>query len=95
MTVQRKKELIKALNDLLEAIIEIEEPQPMNNSKEDSQPEMLTIKECSQVFKGISEHAIRKLVAQEKIPYIRIGESKRAKILIPRAEFENFLKTSM
>lgn len=95
MTIQRKNEIIKTFINLLEAVIVVEEPQPMPNNKEDSKPEMLTVKECSKTFKGLSEHAIRQLVAQGKIPYVRIGESKRGKILIPKAEFENFLNTSM
>lgn len=47
--------------------------------------EMLTIKECSEAVKGLSEHTVRQLVAQEKIPYIRTGQGKRGKILISRA----------
>ena len=43
---------------------------------------MLTIKECTEAVKGLSEHTIRKLIAQEKLPYIRTGEGKRGKILI-------------
>lgn len=95
MTIQRKNEIIKTFIDLLEAVIVVEEPQSTQNANDEPPQEMLTIKECSKTFKGLSEHAIRQLVVQGKIPYARIGESKRGKILIPKTEFENFLKTSM
>ncbi len=34
--------------------------------------EMLTIKECTEAVKGLSEHTVRKLVTQGKVHYIRI-----------------------
>jgi len=48
--------------------------------------EMLTIKECLQVSKGVTESTLRKLVALEKIPYKRAGEGKRGKILIKKSD---------
>ena len=88
MTVKNKEDLIKSLTELLEAIIVVEEPQ-----SEDDTVEMLTIKECSKIFKGISEHAIRQLVTQGKIPCIRVGESKRGKILIDKKALFNYLNS--
>ncbi|MDE6593923.1 MAG: helix-turn-helix domain-containing protein [Oscillospiraceae bacterium] len=46
---------------------------------------MLTIKECAAAVKGLSEHTVRQLVAQEKIPYIRTGQGKNGKILISKS----------
>ena len=37
--------------------------------------EMLTVKECTEAVKGLSEHTVRKLVTQGKIHYIRTGEA--------------------
>ena len=34
--------------------------------------EMLTMKECTEAVKGLSEHTVRKLVTQGKVHYIRI-----------------------
>ena len=56
--------------------------------------EMLTIKECTEVVKGISEHTIRQLVAQNKIPYIRTGQGKRGKILISKSALLDLLTKS-
>ena len=53
---------------------------------------MLTIKECAEAVSGLSEHTIRQLVAQEKIPYIRTGQGKRGKILINKAALLEYLK---
>ncbi|MDE6021084.1 MAG: helix-turn-helix domain-containing protein [Ruminococcus sp.] len=44
--------------------------------------EMLTIKECTEVVQGLSEHTVRQLVAQGKVKSIRTGEGKRGKILV-------------
>jgi hypothetical protein len=48
--------------------------------------EMLTIKECAQTIKGLSEHTVRQLVAQDKVKYIRTGQGKRGKILVNKAD---------
>lgn len=53
--------------------------------------EMLTIKECTQAVSGLSEHTVRQLVAQHKIPYIRTGQGKRGKILISKAALLGYL----
>ena len=67
------------LNDIIE--VEPEKPKEIPPNKK---IEMLTIKECTEAVEGISEHTIRQLVAQEKIPYIRTGQGKRGKILISK-----------
>lgn len=92
MTEKNKEDLIKSLIKMLEAAIAVDEPQIKVNS-EDYTVEMLTIKECSKIFKGISEHAIRQLVIKGKIPYIRVGESKRGKILIDKKALFNYLNS--
>ena len=73
MTKKGKQELIAQvvalLNELIEAAEEDVKPIP-----EASAPvEMLTIKECTEAVKGLSEHTVRQLVNQGKISYIRTG----------------------
>ena len=53
---------------------------------------MLTIKECTQAVSGLSEHTVRQLVAQKKIPYIRTGQGKRGKILISKTALLDYLE---
>ena len=48
--------------------------------------EMLTIKECTGVIHGLSEHTVRQLIAQGKLPSIRTGQGVRGKILINKAD---------
>ena len=47
--------------------------------------EMLTIKECCSAVKELNEYTVRQLVARNELPYVRCGQGKRGKILIPKA----------
>ena len=48
--------------------------------------EMLTIKECTEVIQGLSEHTVRQLVKQGKVKSVRTGEGKNGKILVNKAD---------
>lgn len=48
--------------------------------------EVLTIKECTEAVKGLSEHTVRKLIAQGKLPYMRAGDGQRGKMLINKVD---------
>ena len=82
-----KQQIIECiLNLLLELENESDDP------KASSRPlEMLTIKECSEVVPGVSQHTIRKLVAQGHVQHIRTGEGKRGKILICKSSLLEYL----
>ncbi len=70
----------EVINQILVLLSELENADSITNTQETA--ELLTIKECLSVVKGISEHTIRKLVAQGRVRYIRTGEGCRGKILI-------------
>ena len=91
MTMKTKQELIAQIAALLNEVIEVEEQAAEVIPNPAKSVEMLTIKECSEAVKGLSEHTIRQLVVQEKIPYIRTGQGKRGKILISRAALLEYL----
>ena len=91
MTMKTKQELIAQIAALLNEVIEVEEQAAEIIPNLQKPVEMLTIKECSEAVKGLSEHTIRQLVAQEKIPYIRTGQGKRGKILISRSALLEYL----
>ncbi len=100
MTIIQKKNIISKVEELLDELLEtdtnIVSPgsigKDVNNvSVPDNQIEMLTIKECTEVVKGLSEHTIRQLVIQDKLPYIRTGQGKRGKILISKSALMNYL----
>lgn len=85
MTKERKNELIAQLVNVLSELIEVDSDNKVTEVSP-SAVEMLTIKECTETVKGLSEHTVRKLIAQEKLPFIRTGEGKRGKILINKAD---------
>ena len=91
-----KQAIISQIVVLLSQLSEKEEQKPtVVVPFEDKPVEMLTVKECTEVVKGLSEHTVRQLVAQEKIPYIRTGQGKRGKILISKdALLSYFNKTA-
>lgn len=91
MTMKTKQELIAQIAALLNEVIEVEEQAAEAVPQSVKPVEMLTIKECSEAVKGLSEHTVRQLVAQEKIPYIRTGQGKRGKILISRTALLEYL----
>ena len=86
MTMKMKQELISQVIALLNAMIEVDAaPQITMNESKSLPIEMLTVKECTEAIKGLSEHTVRQLVAQEKLPYIRTGQGQHGKILISKA----------
>lgn len=92
MTRKTKQELIAQIVAMLNAVIEVEgeHVQPVTENKS-ALIEMLTVKECTEAVKGLSEHTVRQLVAQEKIPFIRTGQGKRGKILVSKAGLLEYL----
>ena len=77
------------ITQLIENESETQKDKPPERSAEPV--EMLTIKECTQAVIGLSEHTVRQLVAQHKIPYIRTGQGNRGKILIRKAALIEYL----
>lgn len=88
----KKEEIITQIAALLSQLIETENN--IEKSKTAEPVEMLTIKECIETVKGLSEHTVRQLVAQDKIPYIRTGKGKRGKILVPKKSLIEYLNKS-
>ena len=84
-----REEIITQIAALLSQLLETDSKAEI--TKADEPVEMLTIKECTEAVKGLSEHTIRQLVAQKKIPYIRTGNGKRGKILINKATLFDYI----
>ena len=85
MTMRNKQELIQQVVNLLNALIGVEELPTAPSPSINEQVEMLTIKECCSAVKGLNEYTVRQLVARNEIPFVRCGQGKRGKILIPKA----------
>lgn len=73
---------------VLQESIEKEEGASLNkaNTVKPEKVEMLTIKESADLISGLSEHTVRKLVAQGKVKSVRTGEGERGKILVNKAD---------
>ncbi len=88
MTIAEKREIVNTIINLLLQLTAEEDvqEQPAIASKPVKAPaqsvKMLTIKECTELIEGISEHSIRMLIAQGKIKAFRTGEGVRGKYLV-------------
>ena len=93
MTIKQKDNIIAEIVSLLEKsiIVDEENPKPQVSDNKNPPIELLTIKECVKEVSGLSEHTVRQLIAQDKIPYIRTGQGKRGKILINKSALLNYL----
>ena len=85
---RNQQEVIDRIIDLLTELVDDE---PAEKQAETKPVEMLTIKECTEAVRGISEHTVRKLVAQGRVRYIRTGEGERGKILISKQSLLDYL----
>ena len=88
MTQQEKQKLLSQIAALLESIPVENEEKIIPKAAE--KPQLLTIKECSEEISGLSEHTIRMLIAQGKLPHIRSGAGKRGKILVNKSDLLKF-----
>lgn len=84
MTTFERQQLIAAITTAVETVFDSE-------VKQEQLTEMLTIHEAAQTVKGLSEHTVRQLVAQGKVPSIRTGLGVKGKILIPKAALLDYL----
>ena len=94
MTMKNKKELIAQIVALLNEMIEAEEREAEAVPSTSAPIEMLTIKECVKAVSGLSEHTVRQLIAQDKIPYIRTGQGRRGKILVNKSALLKYLNSA-
>lgn len=86
-----KRNQQEVINRILDLLTELVDDTPAEKQAEPQRVEMLTIKECTEAVRGISEHTIRKLVAQGRVHYIRTGEGERGKILISKQSLLDYL----
>lgn len=82
MSTERTKEILQQITVLLNSLNENETAQQETRQEK---VEMLTVRECSEVIKGLNEYTVRQLIARKEIPSVRTGQGKNGKILIPKA----------
>ena len=86
-----KRNQQEVIDRILDLLTELVDDAPANPQTKTPPMEMLTIKECTEAVKGLSEHTVRKLVAQGRVRYIRTGEGERGKILVSKQSLLNYL----
>ena len=86
-----KRNQQEVIDHILDLLTELVDDEPAEKQAETKPVEMLTIKECTEAVRGISEHTVRKLVAQGRVRYIRTGEGERGKILISKQSLLDYL----
>ncbi len=95
MTVEKKQAVLSCIMEVLNELIKTDEETEERTSTKavnDRPVEMLTIKECVNSINGLSEHYIRKLISQSKIPYVRVGDNNKGKILVNKSALLDYLK---
>ncbi len=89
MTQAKKQDILAKVTSLLSKLLDGDEP--LVESTVEHPLEMLTIKECTQEIQGLNEFTIRQLIARNEIPFVRAGQGKNGKILIPKAALIAYL----
>lgn len=82
MSHEKTQEILQQITVLLNSLNESE---PTQQETKQEKVEMLTVKECSEVVKGLNEYTVRQLIARKEIPSVRTGQGKNGKILVPKA----------
>ena len=91
MANEREKQLLDQILELMTAVAYDREPNEgaVPETTKAPAPEkvkMLTVKECTEAVRGLSEHTVRKLIKQGKLPYLRTGDGVNGKMLINKAD---------
>ncbi|ADU21240.1 DNA-binding protein [Ruminococcus albus] len=93
MSSIEKKIIVDNIYELLIRLVnDGAETQPESRETASQPVEMLTIRECTEVIQGLSEHTVRQLVAQEKVKSVRTGAGKRGKILVNKADLMAYFR---
>ena len=95
MTIERKNELVRQLIAIVLELtgssdIDVNLDALITETNQTDDVEMLTIKECTETIKGLTDCTLRQLCAQKKIKFIRTGQGKKGKILIKKKDLINY-----
>ena len=86
-------EQMKVLHDKLQKLDNLQtQITPESSAPKKKLPVMLTPKECAEQFEGIGEYTVRRLIAQKKIKYVRVGDA-RGRYLVNRDSLIEYLES--
>ena len=92
MTAREKAMIITKITEWLERELHADDTMPTLTVPEtNNPPELLTLKECTELVKGLSEHTVRQLAVQGIIPSIRTGTGRSSKILINKSALLDYV----
>lgn len=78
ITQNQRDDILKGIALLLDGMVD----EKRENTVEDK-CRMLTVRECSQMVEGLSEHTIRQLIKRGELSAIRTGRGQNGKMLVP------------
>lgn len=87
-----KIEKEKIADQIISLLIQLTNDNTEVSAPAEKPVEMLTVTECCDAIKGLSENTVRKLVAQNKVKFVRTGEGKRGKILVNKADLISYFQ---
>ena len=92
----RDKIIIQQLKNLI-TLVSNQPCEPISKAilTEANPIEMLTIQECAEEFKGLTQNTIRQLIRKGKIKYIRTGEGRNGKILVNKTSLAEYLSSNL
>ena len=76
----------KLVSEIIAMVEQLADSQEIPIQSEDVVIELLTIKECTELIRGLSVHTVRQLIAQGKLPSVRTGQGRHGKILVNKAD---------
>jgi len=85
MTQTEKTKIVDQIINLLCQLTTEPDPAPVDKMV------LLTVKECTEAVKGLSERTVRQLISENKIAHIRIGKGNGSKILVSKDALFNYL----
>lgn len=92
MGKDEKTQFIRNVCELLAEIIHTpDEIAEKENVPSNDKVEMLTVKECSELMRGVAVSTIYKMVRKEKLPCARVGVGETGRILIPKSAVLRYL----
>lgn len=93
MSQEERAKCIKNVSELLMEIIqtpeEIAEKEELSSISD--AVEMLTVKECAAMLKGVAPSTIYKMVRTKKLPCVRVDVGESGRMLIPKAAVLDYL----
>lgn len=92
MGKDEKTQFIRNVCELLAEIIHTpEEIAEKEDVSSNDKVEMLTVKECSELMRGVAVSTIYKMVRKKKLPCARVGVGETGRILIPKSAVLKYL----